>query len=52
MAQGAISRDEVTRIDAAIAARIDEAMESAIRSPQPPPDSAYGDVWAAREGSS
>ena len=50
--QGAISRDEATRIDAAIAARIDEAMESAIGSPHPPPDSAYRDVWAGQETSS
>lgn len=50
LSQGEFSREELTRIDTMVASRIDEAMELAISSPQPPLDEAYRDVWAAQEG--
>lgn len=46
LSEGAITREQLTQIDARIALHIEQAMQFAINSPHPPPDEAYRNVWA------
>ena len=46
LSSGAVTRKQLMAIDANVKARIEQAMEHAIKSPQPPAEEAYLNVWA------